>query len=75
MVRRAGQPEGIGGDVSVGFAFEEPLCDGVHDICVLLVLGEEGPDEGGQGGGGGVGLEDVPGGRDGHCGGRRGVAG
>ena len=62
MVCRAGQPEGIGGNVPVGFTLSEGLCDGVHDVRVPLVLSEEGPDEGGQGGGGGVGLEDVLGG-------------
>ena len=75
MVSRASEPEGIGWDVSVGFAFEELLRDGVHDVRVLLVLGEESPDEGGQGGGGGVGLEDVLGSRDWHCRGCRGVVG
>lgn len=40
-----------------------------------LVVCEESPDEGGQRGGSEVGLEDVLGGRDRHCGGRRGVVG
>jgi len=64
--RRAGEPEGICRDVSVGFAFEELLCDGVHHICVLLVGRKERPDEGGQSRGGRVGLEDVLGSRNWH---------
>jgi hypothetical protein len=35
---RAGQPEGIGGDVSFGLAIEEVLCYRIHDVRVPLVL-------------------------------------
>lgn len=66
------EPERICRGLSVGFELEELLRNGVHDVRVLLVGCEEIPDEGGQGGRGGVGLEDVPGGRDWHCGGQRG---
>ena len=71
MGRRAGEPEGICGGVSVGFEFEELLCDGVHDVCMFLVVRKESPDEGRQRRGGRVGLKDVLGSRDWHCGGRR----
>jgi len=75
VCRRAGEPEGICGSVSVGFKLEKVLRDGVHDVCLLLVVGEESPNEGRQSRGGRVGLEDVLGSRDWHCGGRRGIMG
>lgn len=73
MGGRAGQPEAVGGNVSFGLAVKKVLCDGVHHVCMPLVVCEERPDEARQSGGGRVGLEDVLGGGDWHrIGGRRG---
>lgn len=73
--RRAGQPERIGGNVSVGFGLEETLRDGVHDVRVVLMAHKKIPDERRQSRGSGIGLENVLGGRDRHCGRRRGIMG